>query len=182
MKVLDELLETENMQVRTYINGTLYSILTMPALKEQAKSIGLDKRLEVMYEENQSEDRLKNQIEYILAQLKNDEEVECLSDDKEDLQENEEDEDYETEDEDEVDNEICKNNIPIGESLLLQEFTNSSTEAKLQSDQIMNNLLKEPVIPKTTTEAADGIPLAQRPKTPHLSTTKMAQSIILCSS
>ena len=40
LEVLNELLEHENMQVRTFVNGTLYSLLSRPILKEQAK-VGL---------------------------------------------------------------------------------------------------------------------------------------------
>ena len=38
--MLNDLLESENVQVRSYVNGTLYSVLTRPALKDRAMSIG----------------------------------------------------------------------------------------------------------------------------------------------
>ena len=37
LKVFNDLLEHENMQVRTFVNGTLYSLLSRPVFKEQAK-------------------------------------------------------------------------------------------------------------------------------------------------
>ena len=37
LSVLNELLEHENMQVRTFVNGTLYSLFSRPAIREQAK-------------------------------------------------------------------------------------------------------------------------------------------------
>ena len=36
LTVLNELIEIENMQVRTHVNGTLYSILTRSSLKQSA--------------------------------------------------------------------------------------------------------------------------------------------------
>ena len=41
LEVLNNLLETENTQVRTYVNGTLYSVLTRPMLKEHAHAMGM---------------------------------------------------------------------------------------------------------------------------------------------
>ena len=37
LKVLNELLEHENMQVRTFVNGTLYSLFSRASIREQAK-------------------------------------------------------------------------------------------------------------------------------------------------
>jgi hypothetical protein len=37
LQVLNELLEHDNLQVRTYVNGTLYSIFTREKLKMQAR-------------------------------------------------------------------------------------------------------------------------------------------------
>ena len=41
LKVLNELVEHENLQVRTYVNGTLYSIFTRRKLREEAKELGM---------------------------------------------------------------------------------------------------------------------------------------------
>jgi hypothetical protein len=41
LKVLDDLVEHENLQVRTYVNGTLYSIFTRKKLREEAKELGM---------------------------------------------------------------------------------------------------------------------------------------------
>lgn len=37
LEVFNDLLEHENLQVRTFVNGTLYSLLSRPILKERAK-------------------------------------------------------------------------------------------------------------------------------------------------
>jgi len=41
LKVLSDMMEHENLQVRTHVNGTLYSILTRPSLKQQANALGM---------------------------------------------------------------------------------------------------------------------------------------------
>lgn len=48
LKVLTEHLENENNQVRTYVNGTLYSVLESKKLREEAKELELDKALEYL--------------------------------------------------------------------------------------------------------------------------------------
>lgn len=41
LQVLNELLEYENDQIRTYVNGTLYSIFRRKSLRDQANSLGM---------------------------------------------------------------------------------------------------------------------------------------------
>jgi LisH domain-containing protein ARMC9 len=41
LSVLNDLVEHEDLQVRTYVNGTLYSIFTRRKLREEAKAIGM---------------------------------------------------------------------------------------------------------------------------------------------
>jgi hypothetical protein len=48
LKVLNEHLEHENNQVRTYVNGTLYSVLESKKLRDEAKALGLDTALEYL--------------------------------------------------------------------------------------------------------------------------------------
>jgi hypothetical protein len=42
VKVLSEMMEHENLQVRTHVNGTLYSVLTRSSLKTQANVLGME--------------------------------------------------------------------------------------------------------------------------------------------
>jgi hypothetical protein len=67
LSVLSSLMESENTQVRTYINGTLYSILSRASLKERGMEIGIDEILRRLYDK--SEENFQKQIEYILKQL-----------------------------------------------------------------------------------------------------------------
>lgn len=70
MKILNELLEHENLQVRTYVNGTLYCILERRKLRDEAIALGMDKSLR--YLSNKSEPRFQKQIKYILTHLEED--------------------------------------------------------------------------------------------------------------
>jgi len=67
LMVLSELIEHENMVVRTHVNGTLYSILTRKVFKQQARALGMHEMLWYLME--QSDEQLKKQIQYILNQL-----------------------------------------------------------------------------------------------------------------
>lgn len=67
LSVLNNLVEHENLQVRTYVNGTLYSIFTRKKLKEEARKLGMPEVLQYLME--QSDEQFKRQIQYILEQL-----------------------------------------------------------------------------------------------------------------
>ena len=60
LKVLSDLVEHDNLQVRTYVNGTLYSIFTRKKLREEAKSLGMREVLQYLM--NQSDEQFKRQI------------------------------------------------------------------------------------------------------------------------
>lgn len=48
LNVLNNLVEHENLQVRTYVNGTLYSIFTRKKLREQAMALDMPEVLQMM--------------------------------------------------------------------------------------------------------------------------------------
>ena len=58
--MLTPLTESESLQVRTYVNGTLYSILTRPSLREQAQEVGLEDILKAL--EPRCEEQFARQI------------------------------------------------------------------------------------------------------------------------
>ena len=91
LTVLSDLIEHENMVVRTHVNGTLYSILTRKNLKIKAREMEMNIMLiDVM---TRSDEQLTRQIEYILNQLNSDEENLAEEDGTAEEQEDE-DEDY----------------------------------------------------------------------------------------
>ena len=55
------------LQVRTYVNGTLYSVLVRASLKERAQELGLAESLDALIEH--SDETFARQISYILEQL-----------------------------------------------------------------------------------------------------------------
>jgi hypothetical protein len=67
LNVLSQLMEHESMQVRTYINGTLYSILVKASLKSRAEEIGLPEQLKLQM--GHSDETFARQINYILEQI-----------------------------------------------------------------------------------------------------------------
>lgn len=69
LKVLNDLVEHDNLQVRTYVNGTLYSIFTRKKLREEAQELGMPEALQYLM--SKSDDQFKRQIQYILEQLNN---------------------------------------------------------------------------------------------------------------
>ena len=60
LQVLNSLVEHENLQVRTYVNGTLYSIFTRKKLREEARELGMPDVLKYLMD--QSDDQFKRQI------------------------------------------------------------------------------------------------------------------------
>lgn len=102
LHVLNELLEHENDQVRTYVNGTLYSIFRRQSLRNQAKEIGMDEILTYLSQNLQPhEDHLKRQIQYILGQLNPENSEDDNESSDEDSEDGEEEEDIEVEDDEE---------------------------------------------------------------------------------
>uniref|UniRef100_A0A8K9X1L0 LisH domain-containing protein ARMC9 n=1 Tax=Oncorhynchus mykiss TaxID=8022 RepID=A0A8K9X1L0_ONCMY len=86
LKVLTDLLGHENHEIRPYVNGTLYSILCIHAVREEAKEMSMEEILHCYSKEENPE--LNRQIEFIIKQL-NSEGPE--SDDEEEDDDDEED-------------------------------------------------------------------------------------------
>lgn len=132
LQLLQSLLEHENPQVRTYINGTLYSILSRPMLKVRARDMGLEIKLRRLL--SNSDEMLQKQIQYIIDQLNADGEESSISDEDADDDDQEGNEDEETEqisdDEDDVEEEGAG---LIGEELLRQEFALNGVRESLSS-------------------------------------------------
>jgi len=74
LKILINYLHSESIQVRTCINGTLYSLLKRKKMKLEAKKLGLEKMLNSQLQ-NPNE-QMKKQIQYILEELNSDQDAE----------------------------------------------------------------------------------------------------------
>ncbi len=150
LNVLNDLVEHENLQVRTYVNGTLYSIFTRKKLREEAKALGMPEVLQYLMQ--QSDDQFKRQIQYILDQLSmqsdpnqnenasiNQQEEEDFDDEDEDDDEEDDEEDMVEEEEGEFNDIIDEQGILVGEDLLVNEFITSKEEGmqQIKNVQIM---------------------------------------------
>ncbi|XP_030583081.1 lisH domain-containing protein ARMC9 isoform X2 [Archocentrus centrarchus] len=148
LKVLTDLLGHENHEIRPYVNGALYSILSIPSVRQEAKEMSVEEILHC-YSKEENPD-LNRQFEFIIKQLNSAEEEGSESDDEEEVDEN---------DEDLMEIDIDKEEVLqpqhkelSGESLLTTEYLG-----------IMTNMTK--VKRKPTPQTTADEPL-QRPVTP----------------
>ncbi|XP_062987840.1 lisH domain-containing protein ARMC9 [Elgaria multicarinata webbii] len=86
LKVLSDLLGHENHEIHPYVNGALYSILAIPAIREEAQAMEMEDILRGYIEEGNAD--MIQQIEFIIKQLKSedplDDNVESDDEEKED--------------------------------------------------------------------------------------------------
>lgn len=126
LRLLISLMDNSNPQVRTYINGTFYSILARPVLKERAKAAGLEAQLQKQY--NRSDETIRHQIRFILRQLSSEEEEQESSEEEaDDESQSVDDSELMSDDEglEESQEESC---IIVGEELLRSEYAIDSSE------------------------------------------------------
>ncbi|KAI8814674.1 hypothetical protein BJ742DRAFT_887052 [Cladochytrium replicatum] len=67
LAILNELMEHESIQIKTYVNGALYSLFSEPVFREDARELGMEDMLDYM--RNNSSDGLGKQLEYVLEEL-----------------------------------------------------------------------------------------------------------------
>lgn len=153
LTVLNELIEIENMQVRTHVNGTLYSILTRSSLKQSAHQLGMADMLE--YVMQNSDEQFQRQIQYILNQLtaeavegnqeredeQNEDEIDDEEEDEDEYGEEGNNEHQEDLEEDGEYNDTIKiEGIPVGEELLTQQFVLINDQAMAQTMTISKRM------------------------------------------
>ncbi|XP_069830561.1 lisH domain-containing protein ARMC9 isoform X2 [Dendropsophus ebraccatus] len=93
LKVLSDLLGHENHEIRPYVNGALYSILAVPAIREEARAMGMQEVLQCFIKEGNRD--MNRQIEFIIRQLNSEEKFDeaAESDDDEEPEDEEEEQD-----------------------------------------------------------------------------------------
>lgn len=101
LRVLSDLLGHENQEIRPYVNGALYSILALPAVKEEARALGMEEILQCFLKDDNPD--MTRQIQFIIKQLNTDDPA--ASNDPESDDEDEEDDDDEG---DAIDTELDK--------------------------------------------------------------------------
>nr|XP_048284847.1 lisH domain-containing protein ARMC9 isoform X2 [Myodes glareolus] len=67
LKVLSDLLGHENHEIQPYVNGALYSILSIPSIREEARAMGMEDILRCFITEGNAE--MTRQMEFIIKQL-----------------------------------------------------------------------------------------------------------------
>uniref|UniRef100_W5MBW3 LisH domain-containing protein ARMC9 n=1 Tax=Lepisosteus oculatus TaxID=7918 RepID=W5MBW3_LEPOC len=148
LKVLTDLLGHENHEIRPYVNGALYSILSVSAVREEARAMSLEEILHCFSKEENAE--MNRQIEFIIKQL-NSEEVSEDGPQSDD----EDEEDDEDEDQDAMEADLDKEEVVqpqlrelSGEALLTTEYLGIMTntvKAKRKSAQAMSQVVDEPL-------------------------------------
>lgn len=140
LSMMMELLKHQNTQVRSFVSGTLYSILTRPVVKQQALKMGLESLLKDLI--RTSPDDLQKNYSYILNQLQTTgPDDDNLSDINEDEHDADIMDDEEIGEEDDFQDQIDPDFSPVGEDLL-QRFELGGKEAEnVGEDSSSNKIL-----------------------------------------
>ncbi|KAJ3163880.1 LisH domain-containing protein armc9 [Geranomyces variabilis] len=85
LRVLSAVMEVESLQVKTYINGTLYSLFAEPSLRDAARAQGMEDMLSYMRESE--DEQLVGQIDFVLKQLATEEDTTNNGNDKKEKKE-----------------------------------------------------------------------------------------------
>lgn len=153
LKVLSDLLGHENQEIRPYVNGALYSILAIPSIRDQAKTMDMEEILRCFIKDNQPD--MNRQIEFIIKQLNSSENGEDYESD------DEEEDDEEDEDQDSLESDLDKDEIVrpqpgelVGEALLTAHFlltappgTSRGRKKTNDAAQQQDHPLQRPVTP-----------------------------------
>ncbi|KAI8816691.1 uncharacterized protein EV422DRAFT_544511, partial [Fimicolochytrium jonesii] len=133
LKVLTAVMEVESLQVKTYVNGTLYSLFTEPTLRDAARAMGMEDMLRYMRESE--DDQLVGQIDFVLGQLAIEDQTDSANQSadsdaiSEDGQEEDEDEEEEEEENEGVEVDFLPSPLhstddaPVNPALVLQKYT-----------------------------------------------------------
>ncbi|CAD8055151.1 unnamed protein product [Paramecium sonneborni] len=141
-EVLYDLIEYPNDQIRTFTNGTFYSLFSRKTIRDYAYSLGIPQELPRLLEN--SDEKFKKQIQYMIAQLQADEDDydQSQMEEENDVDDIEEEEEECIGDDDEEDELNIQDNI-IGEELLSKDFELVGDEAENQKLVMDSIILKE---------------------------------------
>ncbi|XP_061044358.1 lisH domain-containing protein ARMC9 isoform X1 [Eubalaena glacialis] len=121
LKVLSDLLGHENHEIQPYVNGALYSILSIPSIREEARAMGMEDILCCFIKEGNAE--TIRQIEFIIKQLNSEELLDGVPESDDDEDEDDE-EDHDTMEADLDKDELIQPQLGelSGEKLLTTEY------------------------------------------------------------
>ncbi|XP_044178545.1 lisH domain-containing protein ARMC9-like isoform X2 [Acropora millepora] len=190
LRIMSDLLGHENQEIRPYVNGTLYSILALPAVKEEARALGMEEILNCFLKDDNPD--MTRQIQFIIQQLN--------SDDPSATNEPESDDEDEDEDDDEgdaIDADLDKQEVLepkegelCGDELLSLHYSLNSispgrpkSKKRILGDVDPNHPLTRPTTPGTrgadTATQVPGIAAKEtslQPKTAAISRAPQQQS------
>ncbi|XP_045337654.1 lisH domain-containing protein ARMC9 isoform X12 [Leopardus geoffroyi] len=128
LKVLSDLLGHENHEIQPYVNGALYSILSIPSIREEARAMGMEYVLRCFIKEGNAE--MVRQIEFIIKQL-NSEELQDGVLESDDDEEEDDEEDHDTMEADLDKDELIQPQLGelSGEKLLTTEYLGMKAES-----------------------------------------------------
>nr|XP_031308245.1 lisH domain-containing protein ARMC9 isoform X2 [Camelus dromedarius] len=129
LKVLSDLLGHENHEIQPYVNGALYSILSIPSIREEARAMGMEDILRCFIKEGNAE--MIRQIEFIIKQLNSEELVDGVLESDDDEDEDDE-EDHDTMEADLDKDEVIQPQLGelSGEKLLTTEYLGIMTNTR----------------------------------------------------
>ncbi|KAJ3243426.1 LisH domain-containing protein armc9 [Chytriomyces hyalinus] len=158
LEVLLGLLEIDSMQIQTYVNGALYSLLSEHEFRECAKEMRLDESL--LYLQKTANEQVRGQINFVLEQMSagDDEkqEDETASEDGDDEDEENDEEEHEAEEDfDELIPSLPKDSAGI--NVLLPYFNKRRAAA-----------MAETQAPTNTAKASGGLAGANQHSTPPI--------------
>ncbi|XP_066565322.1 lisH domain-containing protein ARMC9 isoform X2 [Amia ocellicauda] len=146
LKVLTDLLGHENHEIRPYVNGALYSILSVPDVREEARAMSMEDIL-LCFSKGETPE-ITRQIEYIIKQLNTDD----VTDDGPESDDEDEDDD---EEEDAMETDLDKDEILLaqprdlsGEALLTTQYLGlltNTAKSKRRSAQGTGQSFEEPL-------------------------------------
>ncbi|XP_013375336.1 PREDICTED: lisH domain-containing protein ARMC9 isoform X4 [Chinchilla lanigera] len=122
LKVLSDLLGHENHEIQPYVNGALYSILSIPSIREEARAMGMEDILRCFIKEGNAE--MIRQIEFIIRQLNSEELLDSVLESDDEEEEDDEQEDHDTMEADLDKDELIQPQLGelSGEKLLTTEY------------------------------------------------------------
>ncbi|KAK2552729.1 LisH domain-containing protein ARMC9 [Acropora cervicornis] len=166
LRIMSDLLGHENQEIRPYVNGTLYSILALPAVKEEARALGMEEILNCFLKDDNPD--MTRQIQFIIQQLNSDDPSATNEPESDDEDEDEDDDEGDAIDADLDKQEVLepKDGELCGDELLSLHYSLNSissgrpkSKKRILGDVDPNHPLTRPTTPGTrgADAAAQGI-------------------------
>ncbi|KAL3309600.1 LisH domain-containing protein armc9, partial [Cichlidogyrus casuarinus] len=180
LKVLTDLLGNAESDIIPYINGAIYSILSMEQIRKVALSMDLEGVLRYFIKEGRPE--MNRQFEYIIKQLNKEVDGDLAK--SQDMTSEDEEDDDDSEDGDSIemfmdeDDSLEKETGPeflAGDDLLTAKYM--SKDGNRDSLTLTKSIPKASVEMRASKKSFDGTGLMKRPSTPQMSRTKTSSLI-----